>query len=248
MYGAQLLSWVDSEGRERIYLSDLARAGGAAIRGGIPIIFPQFGTGPLPKHGLLRTRRWSLASHTQSTAEFSTSDDSETLSLWPYPFLATVYMELSATLRVRLSVTNSGESRFSFAAALHNYFAIDSIDSARVRGLSDLTYIDKIAAGAQSTERSPELAIETETDRIYLAGPREIAIEHALGSSVTSIAAQGFGDWVVWNPWSTGSRTLSDMQPEDYRRMLCVEAARVTQPVQLEPGRTWVGEEVISIT
>lgn len=247
-YGAQVLSWIDSEARERIYLSRLARADGIAIRGGIPVIFPQFGTGPLPKHGLVRTRRWSLVDQTESTAEFSVTDDAGTRSLWPHPFLATLRVELSATLSVRLGITNTGESRFTFAAALHNYFAIGSIDSARVRGLAGLTYIDKTTGGTQHTERSPEIQIREETDRIYLAGPRQVAIDCAIGSSSTSIAAHGFGDWVVWNPWSTGSAALSDMEPEDYQRMLCVEAARVTELVALDPGKDWVAEEVISAT
>ncbi len=244
-YGAQVLSWIDTEGRERIYLSRRAHSGdGAAIRGGIPVIFPQFGTGPLPKHGLLRTRRWSLVSHTESAVSFRVTDDDSTRSVWPYPFLAELSVELSVTLRVRLKITNTGDSRFTFAAALHNYFAVDSIDSARVVGVAGLTYIDKTAAGTRCVEESPGLQIRSETDRVYMAGPREVGIACAMGSSSTSIEAHGFGDWVVWNPWRNGTAALADMEPDDYRRMLCVEAARVTDPVELEPGATWVGEEV----
>ncbi|MGI9091751.1 MAG: D-hexose-6-phosphate mutarotase [Gemmatimonadaceae bacterium] len=248
-YGAQVLSWIDVEGRERIYLSRRARSdGGAAIRGGIPVIFPQFGTGPLPKHGLLRTRRWSLVSHTESAASFRTTDDESTRALWPYPFLAELAVELTVELRVRLRITNTGDSRFTFVSALHNYFAVDSIDSARVVGLAGLTYIDKTAAGTRCLEESPALQIHSETDRIYIAGPREVAIASAIGSSSTSIEAHGFGDWVVWNPWRDATAALADMEPEDYRHMLCVEAARVTDPVGLEPGTTWVGEEVLTST
>lgn len=248
-YGAQVLSWTDAEGRERLYLSELAHSdGGTAIRGGIPVIFPQFGTGPLPKHGFLRTRRWSLVSHSASAAIFRITDDESTRSLWPYPFLAELTVELSRVLSVKLTVTNTGDSRFTFAAALHNYFAIDWIDAARVRGLGGLSYIDKTAAGAQSVELAPELHITGETDRIYIAGPRQVSIGCAVGLSSTAIAATGFGDWVVWNPWQEASGGLTDMRPEDYRHMLCVEAARVIDPVALDPGAVWVGEEILSTT
>lgn len=248
-YGAQVLSWIDTEGRERIYLSRRAHSGdGAAIRGGIPVIFPQFGTGPLPKHGLLRTRRWSLVSHTESAASFRITDDESSRFLWPYSFLAELSVELSVALRVRLAITNTGDSRFTFSAALHNYFAVDSIDSARVVGLAGLTYIDKTAAGTRCPEESPALQICSETDRVYGAGPRQVSITSAVGSSSTSIEAHNFGDWVVWNPWRDASAAIGDMQPEDYRHMLCVEAARVTDPVELEPGATWVGEEVLTTT
>lgn len=33
---------------------------GKAIRGGIPVIFPQFGPGPLPQHGFARNMKWNL--------------------------------------------------------------------------------------------------------------------------------------------------------------------------------------------
>lgn len=248
-YGAQVLRWIDAEGRERLYLSRLAHSdGGASIRGGIPVIFPQFGTGPLPKHGFLRTRRWSLASHSVSAATFRITDDESTRTLWPHSFLAELTIELSRVLSVRLAVTNTGDSRFTFAAALHNYFAVDSADAARVHGLNGLSYIDKTASGTRSVESAAELQVSGETDRIYLAGPREVSIGCAVGSSSTIVTATGFGDWVVWNPWQNASRGLTDMGPEDYKHMLCVEAARVTEPVALDPGAAWVGEEILSST
>lgn len=248
LYGAQVLSWVDAEGRERLYLSRLAHsADGIAIRGGIPVIFPQFGAGPLPKHGFLRTRKWALVSHNGPTATFRITDDASTYSLWPHHFVAELNVELSETLRLRLAITNTGDSHFAFTTALHNYFAVDSIEAARVRGLAGLTYIDKTAANAQSVEKSSELQIDSETDRIYVAGPREVAISCAAGSSSVQISAKNFSDWVVWNPWRDGSASISDMEPEDYHRMLCVEAGRVVEPMELEPGSSWVGEEIVRV-
>mgnify|MGYP000843961582 CR=1 FL=1 len=54
--GAQVLSWVTPDVRERLFLSDKAVFDGSvAIRGGIPVCWPQFaGLGELPKahHGV----------------------------------------------------------------------------------------------------------------------------------------------------------------------------------------------------
>src|SRR3954463_8096737 len=62
-HGAHVTSWRPSpDGDERLYLSGASEYGdGKAIRGGIPIIFPQFATeGPLPRHGFARTTAWSV--------------------------------------------------------------------------------------------------------------------------------------------------------------------------------------------
>ena len=63
LHGAQLLSWTPARGREWIFLSERAElTPGKAIRGGVPICFPQFAAlGPLQKHGLVRTRSWRAA-------------------------------------------------------------------------------------------------------------------------------------------------------------------------------------------
>ena len=52
-HGAQIVSWIPAGDQERLYLSPIAAAGpGQAVRGGIPVVFPQFASqGPLPKHG-----------------------------------------------------------------------------------------------------------------------------------------------------------------------------------------------------
>ena len=63
LHGGHLVSWKPAGGEEQLYLSPTAVAGqGQAIRGGVPVIFPQFEQrGPdvsLPRHGLARTRTW----------------------------------------------------------------------------------------------------------------------------------------------------------------------------------------------
>jgi glucose-6-phosphate 1-epimerase len=248
-HGAHVVSWIDASGKERLYLSSRAQFGpGQAIRGGIPVIFPQFGTGPLPKHGLLRTRRWSLIAHLGSSATFRITDDDQTRALWPYPFMAELTVELAEMLTVSLRITNSGDSPFSFTAALHNYFAVDDVQQSAVHGLQGLVYVDKMSAGARCVEEASELRLHGETDRIYISGPRQVTITSAIGSSSTVIGADGFGDWVVWNPWQDGSASLADMDPEGYLEMLCVEAARISDPLVLDAGAVWCGTEVIGAT
>jgi len=248
-HGAHVVSWVDPSGKERLYLSPKAQFGlGQAIRGGIPVIFPQFATGPLPKHGFLRTRRWSLIAHVGSSATFRITDDDQTRALWPYPFIAELTVDLAEMLTVSLRITNSGDSPFSFTAALHNYFAVGNVQQSAVEGLTGLVYVDKVLSGGRYVEEASELRVNGETDRIYISGPRQVTIAAAIGSSSTVVGADGFGDWVVWNPWREGSASLADMGSEDYLEMLCVEAARISDPVVLDARAAWCGTEVIGAT
>lgn len=61
--GAHLAHWRNANGDELLYLSPKAVYDDrTAIRGGVPIIFPQFGArGSLkPSHGFARLRPWKL--------------------------------------------------------------------------------------------------------------------------------------------------------------------------------------------
>lgn len=62
LFGAQLVSWRTADGAEQLFCSDRsARDGSRAIRGGVPLIFPQFNErGPIVRHGFARTSNWSL--------------------------------------------------------------------------------------------------------------------------------------------------------------------------------------------
>jgi glucose-6-phosphate 1-epimerase len=60
-----------------------------------------------------------------------------------------------------------------------------------------------------------------------------------------AIAQEGFHDTVVWNPGRERAAAMPDMDPEGYRRMLCVEAAAIDPPLVLQPGREWKGSQAI---
>src|SRR5262249_14226019 len=127
-HGAQVLSWTTADGRERLYLSPRSHyRGGAAIRGGIPVIFPQFGArGPLPIHGFSRTSAWRSSSAPSDcvvpTVRFELRDDAATRAVWPFAFRATLELRLKpVAIEVTLGVENTGDAGFDFTAALHTY-------------------------------------------------------------------------------------------------------------------------------
>ncbi|CAM6058979.1 unnamed protein product, partial [Sphagnum tenellum] len=62
LYGGHVTSWKNDKGEELLFLSSKAIfKPPKAIRGGIPICFPQFGTfGSLEQHGFARNRFWVI--------------------------------------------------------------------------------------------------------------------------------------------------------------------------------------------
>lgn len=56
LHGGNITAWKTPHGRERLFCSSKAQyPPGKAIRGGVPIIYPQFGPGPITTHGFARS-------------------------------------------------------------------------------------------------------------------------------------------------------------------------------------------------
>ena len=138
LHGAQVLSWAPPGGEERLYLSPKAVFDGhSAVRGGIPVCFPQFADlGPLPAHGFARNRRWSLTTERSgkdfALAGLTLADDEATRALWPYAFSAELSILIEdSRLDLELEITNTGDEAFEFTAALHTYLAVREVEGAQ---------------------------------------------------------------------------------------------------------------------
>ena len=83
-------------------------------------------------------------------------------------------------------------------------------------------------------------------DRIYFAGPDAMRLEDA--ARAFDIRHRGFADTVVWNPGCVLTATMADMQPDGFRRMLCVEAAAIEPPVSLRAGQSWSGGQALTLS
>lgn len=251
--GAHVCSWIPAGGQEQLFLSKTSEwREGAAIRGGVPVIFPQFGgLGHLPKHGFARTAHWTLQScsndaHGKGIAVFVLQDNDASRAVWPYAFTAQLRVTVHADqLTIALEVSNTGTETFSFTAALHTYFAVQDIAAVRLQGLQHCQYRDSMNGGQLCTEIADSLQITAETDRIYLNTPPELHLQQP--QQVMRIKAAGFADTVVWNPGATGAVKLSDLEPEGHQRMLCVEAAAIGQPVVLAAGQSWCGQQQLQV-
>ena len=248
-HGAQLISWHPAgEARDRLYLSRRAEFGaGTAIRGGVPVIFPQFAAeGPLPKHGFARSARWAPVEDRDSDARAVLRLDPAlaTHPLWPYRYDSELIVELQArSLSIRLIVRNTGSDAFAFTSALHSYLAVDDIATATVHGLQGLRYRDSAGGGRHVEERAEALHFDGEVDRIYFDAPSVVELREP--QRRLHIRSTGFRDCVVWNPGEAKAAALADLDAGGFRRFVCIEAAAIGTPVRLVPGAAWEGTQVL---
>jgi glucose-6-phosphate 1-epimerase len=246
-YGAHVLTWVTRDGDQRMFLSPRAEFHkGSAIRGGVPVIFPQFsGMGPLPKHGFARTQTWVVDRVTPESVVFSLSETPESRKIWPHSFLAEYSIRLDDTsLEMALSVTNRDSLPISFTIALHTYLRVDHVSQVRVTGLQGLTYKESANQNNEFSDSAAYISFTGEVDRIYLDVPESIHLIDGVRN--LKIMASGFRDAVIWNPGAEKCASLGDMEPDGYKQFVCVESASIRNPVELSPGETWHGVQTLS--
>jgi len=248
LQGAHLVSWIPAGGGESIFVSERsAFEAGRAIRGGVPVVFPQFAErGPLAHHGFARTQPWRFEGERGGRAVFVLESSAETLRLWPHAFALELAIELGgARLGMELRVRNAGSAAFPFNAALHTYLLVSDSANVRLEGLQGARYVDRDAA-APGVETREGIDASQPIDRVYLGARPETRLVDA--DREIAIAQAGFPDTVVWNPGRERTAAMADMQPEGFRRMLCVEAAAFESPIVLPAGGAWTGSQAIAVS
>jgi len=243
LHGAHLTSWIPAGGEEQLFLSRKSEfRPGAAIRGGVPIIFPQFSNlGLFMRHGFARITPWAFVdaeavADNAVAATFQLRDSDATRKIWPYSFLAEFTATLSGQrLKMSFAVTNNDSNPFSFTSALHTYFRVTDVGKTVIENLRGVRYRDQVL-GKDEVQSKASLKFNGEVNRIYFNAPPRLSLRE--GNRVTEIQATGFPDVVVWNPDAKNGAALSDLEPEGYRRFVCVEAAVIGMPVSLAPGES----------
>ena len=232
LYGAHLISWQGADGRERLFCSAQSSLDGSrAIRGGVPVIFPQFAArGAGMRHGFARVSTWRVAESGLDDgwafAVFALTPPDLApgqAAAWPHGFALSLRIAIRANeLAMTLDVRNTGADAFPFAAALHTYYLVDDIAGVRIDGLGP-----------------EELAITDKFDAVFEGVSPPLALVD--GGVVLTLRQEGFKDAVVWNPGALDAAALADMADEEYRRFVCIEPALLDGPT-LQPGESWRGK------
>ncbi|KAH0657017.1 hypothetical protein KY285_031899 [Solanum tuberosum] len=258
LYGGQVTSWKNDLREELLFVSSKAIfKPPKAIRGGIPICFPQFANrGPLESHGFARNRFWSIdkdpppfpaSTSSRAFVDLILKPSEEDLKIWPHSFEFRLRIALSPAgdlmLTSRIRNTSTDGKPFAFTFAYHTYFSVSDISEVRVEGLETLDYLEN---KERFTEQGDAITFESEVDKIYLSTPTKIAILDHEKKRTFVIRKDGLPDAVVWNPWDKRAKAIADFGDEEYKHMLCVEAAAVEKPITLKPGEEWRGRQELS--
>lgn len=253
-FGAQVLSW-QVNGHERLFVSPKAVVdGSAAIRGGIPVCFPQFNQrGPLPKHGLARTSLWTyeptatVLAADDASIQWALTDSAATRAQWPHAFAVALRVQLQpGQLRVELTARNTDTQMWAFTAALHTYLQAEQVQDCALAGLEHMPFWDAAQGFAPAVQQGP-VGFGAEVDRVYPRADAPLQLQGGLPCALQIAQDPVWNETVVWNPGPTLCIQLADMGANSWQHMLCVEAAQINQPVALQPGACWQGAQVLTV-
>lgn len=216
LQGAHLFSWQPKHAKQDVlWTSDIEPfKAGNAIRGGVPICYPNFGAGldgnQTPFHGTARTALWELVA-------FSVDKDEGVrliLELLPY---AKVAINLGETCRICFTKLDETPSQL----ALHSYFNLADITQTKVSGLPTCCF-NSLTKSEQAVENPRKIA--ENVDCIYTL-EQPISVIHDRGNArQIEIEHQNASEIVLWNPWHKPTGSMSET---GYQTMVCVETARI---------------------
>ena len=246
LHGAHLLHFTPTGQQAVVFTSDSAiYKDGKAIRGGIPICWPYFNAHPtqkdFPAHGIARNRFWELLS-IKSEADSHTvilemPIHEEDLNIIGGPCKLTATFEITDTLKISLTTTNTGTTDLTIGGALHPYFQIGSISDTSISGLDTVSNLDTLT-DKTSIQNGP-IEIDQEYDRIFIPSKETATIHDKSNNRDIIVSKANSCATTIWNPWIEKSNSMSDLGNDDYLNFLCIEAINWREDLQtIAPGNS----------
>jgi glucose-6-phosphate 1-epimerase len=234
LHGAHVTHYQPHGALPVLFTSSQSRfTAGRPIRGGVPIVFPWFGSHPsdprAPDHGFARILEWSVeaveTAGTTVTLVLGLSASSTVHATWPYGFGLRYRVTVGATLDLTLEVENRSGEAITFEEALHTYCRVGDVEKVTVHGLDGVTYIDKADGMRRKVEGAGGIRIRNLTDRIYLGTRARCVLHDPSWGRRLLVDKEGSGTTVLWNPGRETARNMADLGEAEWRSMLCIETA-----------------------
>ncbi|WP_416778503.1 D-hexose-6-phosphate mutarotase [Xenorhabdus budapestensis] len=232
--GAHLMAWQPCGEKPVLWLSNNTKLReGTAIRGGIPICWPWFGSLGTPSHGFARILPWEFKAHHENEngviLMFTLQDSAYTKQLWSHEFTLIARFKLGKTCEIELE----SHGDYQVTCALHSYFNISNINQIQVSGLGN-HFIDTVTNREQYTNE--DLRFQGRTDRIYTEPENFSLIRDELWKRTIEIHHYHHSDVVCWNPGAELASSMQDISKEGYKNIACVETARINTPQPSKNG------------
>lgn len=253
LHGGHVVSWKTPAGEDVLFVSGKAIfEAPKAIRGGVPVCFPQFGMmGPMStQHGFARNVAWTVESKSDHSVTMLLAYDGKGRDDWSSPFELRTVVALGPgpMFTQELAVKNTGGAPLPFTCALHTYYSVRDIAGVKVQGLAGVKYLDNLQAQKEEVEGAEAITFTGELDRVYVGAPDVLTIVDEAGGRSIELTKSGFPDAVVWNPWVDKAAKMADFGDSEYTGMLCIEPAVAgSGAVTLEAGASWKGVQAVKL-
>ena len=244
LQGAHLAEWTPAGFGPILWMSDAsAYEPGVALRGGIPLCFPWFGTGvdgrSEPNHGWARIHTWDYLGGTvdaDGTAHIELALDSATAATGTR-YALRLSLQIGTSLTATLTATNVGSQTALIENALHAYWNVADVRSVTLTGLDNSPYTDRVAGSRANAAPFPAITGQ-EIDRIYPLPP-EITVTDPIGGTRIHLTSPNAAQAVVWNPGAEKAASIADIGDDDWQRFVCVEVLNAREhTIGLAPGAT----------
>lgn len=246
LHGAHITHFQKNGEPPLLFMSPQSRfEAGEAIRGGIPICFPWFGSrGSEPSHGLARILNWEIF-------ETSVGPDGSVKvhlqlpqkSLGPeWSALKTEFIVTVADMLTMEFITanTSSDKTLEIEDCLHTYFNVGDIGAITITGLQGASYLDNAAGGngERKADNDSVLKIVKETNRLYLNTSGAVEVRDEKLRRTLRAEKSNSQSTIIWNPWTT-QKMPEDFAPANHKNMVCVEAGNIKEnKISLAPGKT----------
>jgi glucose-6-phosphate 1-epimerase len=216
-----------------------------AIRGGVPICYPWFGSraGEAAAHGFARISAWEfLEGVTAPDGAVRVRLGLPQKNLKPEwaPRRTEFIVTAADTLTMELAATNtSPDKTLEIENCLHTYFHVGDITAIAIAGLQGATYLDNSTdgKGRRTVDNDPILKVTRETNRIYLDTTHNVEIRDEKLRRTVQVQKFNSHSTVVWNPWTT-QKLGDDFDQAEHQNMVCVEAGNVKEnKIMLSPNQ-----------
>lgn len=257
LHGGQLTAWRPADQEPVVWLSEKSRfTESTAIRGGVPICFPWFGSGPggnkYPPHGVARLSHWELAEVTPVADSIRLRfhlDGHDAIGTdeldrdWCADITYTVGEVLDMDLRIEAYANRT--TPFTYEEALHTYLHVGNSRKITIEGLDGRPYHDKVVD--DDFHQRGSLVIVGETDRVY-DHEGDVTIKDPALKRTLGINKRGSARTIIWNPFVSKAAKMGDFGDDEWQNMVCVEAGNTgSAAITLAPGQSHTLHQRIAV-